>query len=111
MKTIVTTAFAICLICVGTAVAADFGDRAENRLDLRGDRIDARLDARGDRMNDRFDLLAERAEAGGYEKRAVRLDRKGDRIENRLDRKGDRIDTRLDRRGQRIDRRFDRRHP
>lgn len=47
MKTIVTTALAICLLWAGTALAADFGDRAENRLDLRGDRIDARLDARG----------------------------------------------------------------
>ena len=39
---------------------------------------------------------------------AVKLDQRGDRIENRLDNKGDRIDQRLDNKGDCIDNRLDR---
>jgi hypothetical protein len=109
-KTTLIAAAVAVLLSVGYAVAEDAGDRAEQRLDLRGDRIDQRLDARGERINDRLDWKSDRARANGHENRALHLDRKGDRIENRLDRKGDRIDNRLDRRGQRVDRRYDRRN-
>ena len=87
MKTtaLIAAAVVIVLLAAGSGFAEDAVDRAEQRLDLRAD-------------------------ANGHENRALHLDRKGDRIENRLDRKGDRIDHRLDSRGQRVDRRYDRRN-
>ena len=56
MKT--TTLIATVLVFflgMGTALAADAGDRIENRLDRRGDRIDNRLDRKGQRLDRRYD--------------------------------------------------------
>jgi hypothetical protein len=91
-------------------LAADRGDRINERLDNRGERINERLDNRGERVNDRLDARSERAAANGHEARAARLDARGNRIENHLDAKGNRIENHLDRKGNRIDRRLDRRH-
>lgn len=98
------------LLAAGNALAADRGDRVEQRFDRRGDRIDNRLDRKGDRIDERLDRRAEIAENHGHERRAAHFDDKGDRIENRLDHKGDRADNRWDRRGERFDRRWDHRH-
>ena len=51
MKTKLLTAAALTLFfSLGTALAQDWGDRYENRLDNRGDRIDQRPDAKGERI-------------------------------------------------------------
>ncbi len=50
MKMKLLTAAALTLFFwLGTALAQDWDDRYENRLDNRGDRIDQRLDAKEDR--------------------------------------------------------------
>jgi hypothetical protein len=103
---------AVGLLCEAPALAGeaghDAGARIDRRLDRRGERIDHRLDRRGERIDDRLDARSNRAAALGFTHRAQRLDRRGDRIENRLDRRGDRIENRLDRRGDRIENRLDR---
>jgi hypothetical protein len=71
----------------GMAMAGDYGDRVEHRLDVHGDRVEHRLDVRSDH-----------ALANGHPVRAARLDRTGDRVDRRLDRRGARFDRRWDRR-------------
>ena len=95
---------------VSAASAVDFGDRVDRRFDRHGDRIEARLARKGDRIDHRLDLRADRQAALGHGNNAVRLDRKGDRIDQRLDRRGDLADARWDRRGDRVERRWDRWH-
>jgi len=87
------------LVLSGVAMADDTA--TDSAVRDRGDRIEHRLDTKGDRINSRLDRKSDRAAAAGHERRAARLDRKGDIIDRRLDRKGQRIDRRMDRRADR----------
>ncbi len=72
----------------------------------RGERIERRLDWRGDVIEHRYDHAARRAARHGHYGAAVRLDRRGDRIDARLDARGQRLDRRYDRCGRVIEIRF-----
>ncbi len=88
MKSLIVMSLVLAgLASLGSAAAADHGDRVERRMDHRGDKIEARYDHR-----------ATVAAAHGRYALAALLDRKGDRIDHRLDHAGERYDRRWDRR-------------
>lgn len=77
---------ALLMLLTPVARARDFGDRVNARLDRRGAHVERVFDAR-----------AERSAALGYDGRAARLERRGERRDNYWDRRGDLFDRRWDR--------------
>lgn len=105
-------AFGLCLLVATTlpALAADRGDRVEQRLDRRGDRIEQHLDQHGDRIEDRNEARAHCLDRNGHSLAANRLEARAARVDAHLNRKGERINQHLDHKGERAERRIDRRH-
>jgi len=93
-----TVVVAVVLMVISGSVWADTGDQTDRGARDRGDWIENHYDRKGDRINRHLDRKSDRADAAGRERRAKRLDRKGNQIDRRLDRKGRKIDRRVDRR-------------
>lgn len=79
VKPIVSLGLLLLVAATSNALASDFGDRVEHRMERHGERIDHRLGRHGERIETRSDRRADVLAAHGHDRAAARVDRRWDR--------------------------------